>query len=230
MHSKEIYCNLLQSTPNGPSTLASASLVFKYFDIQFSCLLMFLIRWVEVILDLAVEYLLYETLGFASRFKLEFYLHDTNSFFLKLQNRAPVHMADIMVKVNANGKQRRKWHVCCAVLHYISYANPWSSLGLPSPLWIQKQSNYRHLHTMFTAACDPPEKLILSLVPCSNVQRMILNLTYNEYDELNSVQECAVGSSTANSIKTRLLCISECCNSEKQNTHICHRLRFAVTN
>ena len=46
---------------------------------------------------------------------------------------------------------------------------------------------------MFTAVCYPPEKLILALVPCSNVQRMILNLTYNEYDELNSFQERAIG-------------------------------------
>ena len=85
--------------------------------------------------------------------------------------------------------------LCCTAIYFVRqvFANPWSSLGLPSPLWIQKQSNYRHLHTMFTAACDPPEKLILVLVLCSNVLRMILNLAYNEYDELNSVHQCPVG-------------------------------------
>ena len=31
-------------------------------------------------------------------------------------------MADSMEEVNAGGKKHRKWHVCCAVLRYISYA------------------------------------------------------------------------------------------------------------
>ena len=35
---------------------------------------------------------------------------------------APVNMADSMEEVNVGGKKRRKWHVCCAVLRYISYA------------------------------------------------------------------------------------------------------------
>ena len=35
---------------------------------------------------------------------------------------APVNMAESIEEVNVGGKKRRKWHVCCAVLRYISYA------------------------------------------------------------------------------------------------------------
>ena len=35
---------------------------------------------------------------------------------------APVNMADSMEEVNEGEKNRRKWHVCCAVLRCISYA------------------------------------------------------------------------------------------------------------
>ena len=35
---------------------------------------------------------------------------------------APVNMADSMEEVNVGGKKDGKWHVCCAVLRYISYA------------------------------------------------------------------------------------------------------------
>ena len=36
---------------------------------------------------------------------------------------APVNMADSVEEVNVGRKnKRRKWHVCCAVLRYISYA------------------------------------------------------------------------------------------------------------
>ena len=35
---------------------------------------------------------------------------------------APVNMADSMEEGNISEKKRRKWHVCCAVLRYISYA------------------------------------------------------------------------------------------------------------
>ena len=36
--------------------------------------------------------------------------------------------------------------LCCTALYFVAqvFANPWSSLGLPLPLWIQKQSNYWH--------------------------------------------------------------------------------------
>ena len=51
-----------------------------------------------------------------------------------------------MEEVNVAGgkKPRRKWHFYCALSYAKFFANPWSSSGLPSALWTQKQSNYRH--------------------------------------------------------------------------------------
>ena len=57
---------------------------------------------------------------------------------------APVNMAESMEE---RKKTRRKWHVCCAVLRYISYAKFSQILEVLQDfdrLWIQKQSNYRH--------------------------------------------------------------------------------------
>ena len=99
------------------------------------------------------------------------------------------------------GKKSRKWHVCCGVLRQV-FTNPWSSSGLPSPLWIQNQSNYRHstyyppclqvrvarLYTNPDRDSHPLarvfarwarhrfEKLSLGLAPRSNDLRMILRL------------------------------------------------------
>ena len=57
---------------------------------------------------------------------------------------APVNMAESMEDwVNVGGKSRL---LCCTALYFLRqvFVNPWSSLGLPSPLWTQNQSNYRH--------------------------------------------------------------------------------------
>ena len=66
---------------------------------------------------------------------------------------APVHMADIMEKVNAGRKQRRKWHVCCAVLQYISYAKFSQILGV---LW--------DFHRLFGSKNSPTTVIY---IPCS---------------------------------------------------------------
>ena len=50
-------------------------------------------------------------------------------------------------EVNVGGEKHRKWHVCCVVLRYISYATFLQILEVLRDfhrLWIQKQSNYRH--------------------------------------------------------------------------------------
>ena len=66
---------------------------------------------------------------------------------------APVHMADIMVKVNVGEKQRRKWHVCCAVLQYISYAKFSQILEVP---W--------DFHRLFGSRNSPTTVIY---IPCS---------------------------------------------------------------
>ena len=43
---------------------------------------------------------------------------------------APVNMVDSMEEVNVGRKKRRRWHVCCAVLQYISYTNFAQILGV----------------------------------------------------------------------------------------------------
>ena len=74
-------------------------------------------------------------------------------------------------------KTRRKWHVCYAVLRYISYVK---SSGVPSPL-----SNYSPgtgiLHTIrhVYRSVWPARKLSLALVPRSHVLRMLVALAHN---------------------------------------------------
>ena len=79
----------------------------------------------------------------------------------------------------------------CTALYSVRpvFPNAWRSLGFPSPLWIQKQTTYRHifsiLSAMCTGACGPPEKLSLALVARSHFLRMIVRITYskNKYSE-----------------------------------------------
>ena len=56
---------------------------------------------------------------------------------------APVNMANSM-EVNVGGKKMQEMAclLCCIALYFVHRV--FKTLGLPSPLWIQKQSNYWH--------------------------------------------------------------------------------------
>ena len=120
------------------------------------------------------------------------YEHSTKSR-LSFSGRphAPVNMADNMEEVNAGGKKCRKWHVCCTVLHYISY-----------PKFSQILEVLRDFHHLFGSRNSPTTGVLhtichvyrgmwpireakpyLSVVPCSNALCMIVKQAY--YSQYN---------------------------------------------
>ena len=111
------------------------------------------------------------------------YKHGTKvSFSFSSWPHAPVNMAESMEEVNVGGGKCSKWHVCCAVLCYISYTKfrkPFeffeTSIASLDPETVQLPA-FSILSAMFTGVCGPPEKLSLALVPCSNVLCMIVKL------------------------------------------------------
>ena len=66
---------------------------------------------------------------------------------------APVNMADSMEEVNVGVKKtRRKWHVCCAVLRYNSYAKLLQNLEV---LW--------DFHRLFGSRNSPTTGILLTV-------------------------------------------------------------------
>ena len=93
-------------------------------------------------------------------------------------------MVDSMEEVIVSEKKCRKWHVCCAVLHYISYAKfsqilrvLWDSHRLFGSRNSPTTGTLHTISTMFTSMCGPSEKC-LALPLCLNIMRIIVKLAY----------------------------------------------------
>ena len=72
------------------------------------------------------------------------------------RSHAPVNIADSMEEVNVGGgKMEEMQHLlCCTALYFVHqvFTSSWSSSGLTSPVWIEKQLNYWHFP--YIKACD----------------------------------------------------------------------------
>ena len=122
----------------------------------------------------------------------EFHNHAQNT----RMNMAPNHETSLLghalpqtwwivwKKLFVSEKKCRKCHVCCAVLHYISYAKfsqilrvLWDSHRLFGSRNSPTTGTLHSISAMFTSVCGPSEKR-LALPLCLNILRMIVKLAY----------------------------------------------------
>ena len=82
------------------------------------------------------------------------------------RHQAPVNMIDSMEGVR---------HGCCSIL--LQILEVLQDIISLDPETVQLSAFYIP-SAVFTGACGPPEKLSLTLVPCSNVLHMIAELNY----------------------------------------------------